>query len=232
MVNLSNSPTSHKPDVAVVSTGCCPADWRAYWRARHQLAQLVRAACGYRQPPAGRIVALGVIMTMCPTCGSDPCANPDFCRACRDADRRKARFRYAPLRPAPPPIADLPKASLKNKNWDEIAAEAWSSPGWKQAALEYCHTRGNRTLIAETPPEDLARLRRLMSDDVSLDTAWAELNDYRNRPTPRATIEAVMHAVRKRGLAALKEPATAERLERCDEAAKAEIERRIAHLQD
>jgi hypothetical protein len=39
-----------------------------------------------------------------------------------------------------------------------------------------------------------------------------------------------MHAVRERGLAALKESATAERLERCDAAARAEIERRIADL--
>jgi hypothetical protein len=50
------------------------------------------------------------------------------------------------------------------------------------------------------------------------------------RPTPEATIEAIMHAVRERGLAALKEPATAERLSRCDASAKAEIERRIANL--
>ena len=81
-----------------------------------------------------------------------------------------------------------------------------------------------------TPPEDLARLRRLMRDSVSLDAAWAELNDFRNRPTPKATIEAVMHAVRERGLAALKEPVTAERLERCDAAAKAEIEQLITKL--
>jgi hypothetical protein len=67
-----------------------------------------------------------------------------------------------------------------------------------------------------------------MSDNVSLDRAWAELNDFRNRPTPKATIEAVMHAVRERGLTALKVPVTAERLERCDAAAKAEIEQRIA----
>jgi hypothetical protein len=84
--------------------------------------------------------------------------------------------------------------------------------------------------IVETPPENLARLRRLMRDSVSLDAAWAELNDFRNRPTPKATIEAVMHAVRERGLAALTEPANIERLERCDAAAKAEIERRIAKL--
>jgi hypothetical protein len=164
----------------------------------------------------------------CSTCGADPCINPSFCRACRDADRRKTRPRYASPRPAPPPI-DLPKADLSSKDWKQIA-KAWNSPGWKQAALEYHHARGGHVLIVETPPEDLARLRRLMSDSVSLDAAWAELNDARNRPTPKTTIEAVMHAVRDHGLAALKEPVTAGRLERCDEAAKAEIERRIGNL--
>jgi hypothetical protein len=51
-----------------------------------------------------------------------------------------------------------------------------------------------------------------------------------NRPTPKATIDAVVFAVRERGLAALKEPANLERLSRCDAAAKAEIERRITKL--
>ena len=156
-----------------------------------------------------------------------PCANPDFCRACRDADRRKARGkrpRFAPLRPAPSPM-DLPKANLEGKNWKGIAAEAWA--GWKQAALEYHHARGNHALIVEIA---LARLHRLMSDSVSLYAAWAELNDFRNRPTPKTTIEAVIHAVRERGLAALKEPTTVERLERCDAAARADINRRIEKL--
>src|SRR5262249_17532095 len=36
------------------------------------------------------------------------------------------------------------------------------------------------------------------------------------RPTPQATIEAIMHSVRERGLGALREPATIERLSRCD----------------
>src|SRR6516225_3791330 len=129
-----------------------------------------------------------------------------------------------------PSTGFLPKANLDSKNWEEIAVGAWISAGWKQAALEYHHARGNRTLIVETPPEDLARLRRLMRDNVSLASAWAELNDPRNRPTPKATIDAVIHAVRERGLAALKEPVTAERLERCDAAAKAEIEQGIARL--
>jgi hypothetical protein len=63
---------------------------------------------------------------------------------------------------------------------------------------------------------------------VSIERAWTELNDPRNHPTPKATIEAMMHAVRERGLTALKEPANVERLGRCDAAAKAEIEQRIA----
>jgi hypothetical protein len=51
------------------------------------------------------------------------------------------------------------------------------------------------------------------------------------RPTPQATIEAIMYGVRAHGVAALKEPANAERLRRCDAAARAEINRRIAALQ-
>lgn len=69
-----------------------------------------------------------------------------------------------------------------------------------------------------------------MSDSVSLDAAWAELNDFRNRPTPKATVEAVVHAVRERGLAALKEPTTVERLKRCDAAARADTNQRIEKL--
>jgi len=30
-------------------------------------------------------------MTFCPTCGLDPCGNPQFCALCRAADARKAR---------------------------------------------------------------------------------------------------------------------------------------------
>ena len=48
------------------------------------------------------------------------------------------------------------------------------------------------------------------------------------RPTPQTTIEAICYAVRERGLDALKEPATIERLSRCDDTAQAEIRRRIA----
>jgi hypothetical protein len=49
-------------------------------------------------------------------------------------------------------------------------------------------------------------------------------------PTPQATIEAVMLSVRQRGLAALREPSTLERLKRCDQAARNQIDARLTKL--
>jgi hypothetical protein len=50
------------------------------------------------------------------------------------------------------------------------------------------------------------------------------------RPTPQVTIEGVVAAVRERGVKALTEPATLRRLGGCDEAARAEINRRLDAL--
>jgi hypothetical protein len=47
-------------------------------------------------------------------------------------------------------------------------------------------------------------------------------------PTSQATVEALMYCVRERGIQALKEPANIERLRRCDKAAKAQVNERIA----
>jgi hypothetical protein len=49
-------------------------------------------------------------------------------------------------------------------------------------------------------------------------------------PAPQTTIEAIMHCVRERGLAALKEPDNLERLKGCNAAARMEINRRIGSL--
>jgi hypothetical protein len=57
------------------------------------------------------------------------------------------------------------------------------------------------------------------------------VEEWERRYPPPPQIEAVVQCVRERGLAALKEPANIERLSRCDKAAKAEINRRIARLQ-
>jgi|SRR5262245_8696072 len=99
----------------------------------------------------------------------------------------------------------------------------WDAPFWREAAIEYHRDRPRGPAIE---PERLALLRRLMADDVSLERAWHELRD--NRPTPQTTIEAICYAVRQRGLDTLKEPATVERLSRCDAAALAQIDERIA----
>lgn len=50
------------------------------------------------------------------------------------------------------------------------------------------------------------------------------------RYAPKVTIEAIMYSVRERGLSALDEPATLERLSRCDAAALDKIDQRIAKL--
>jgi hypothetical protein len=52
------------------------------------------------------------------------------------------------------------------------------------------------------------------------------------RPTPQATIEAILYCVRQRGPQALSEPANVERLRRCDASALAEIDSRIATFKD
>jgi hypothetical protein len=73
-------------------------------------------------------------------------------------------------------------------------------------------------------------LRKLLDPNVGLDKARRLLND--RRPTPEATVEAILYSVRERGVAALKEPANVDRLSRCDQAALAEIDRRVAKLKD
>jgi hypothetical protein len=65
---------------------------------------------------------------------------------------------------------------------------------------------------------------------MSLDALATVLNDPKRHPTPQSTIDAVLHCVRTRGVEALKEPANIERMMRCDEAAKTQINTRLAKL--
>ena len=64
--------------------------------------------------------------------------------------------------------------------------------------------------------------------EMSLAALWDHLN--RPRKTPQTTIEAVIHSVRARGVAALQEPANIERLLECDDDSRIEINERIARL--
>jgi hypothetical protein len=57
-------------------------------------------------------------------------------------------------------------------------------------------------------------------------------DDRTERPTPQTVIEAVLVSVRARGLAALREPANLQRLVTLDDAARAQINTRIAKLEE
>ena len=72
--------------------------------------------------------------------------------------------------------------------------------------------------------------RRLPANWQSLGALWDRLNDPLRHLTPAVTVEAVMYAIRERGLCALKEVATKERLACCDRTARGEINRRIGAM--
>src|SRR6516164_986641 len=65
-------------------------------------------------------------------------------------------------------------------------------------------------------------------NEISIDAPYRELN--KPSATAQTIVEAIMGAVRQRGLAALKDAANVERLARCDQAARAQINQRIARL--
>src|SRR5262245_57791397 len=91
------------------------------------------------------------------------------------------------------------------------ADDAWSAPGWREAAAEYHQERNGRTLVVEIEPERLTRLRELMADDVTFERAWHEINHPTDRAAAR-TVEALMLGLREHGVAALAEPKTRRRL--------------------
>jgi hypothetical protein len=63
---------------------------------------------------------------------------------------------------------------------------------------------------------------------MSIDALYRDLN--KPSATPQATVEAIMVAVRERGLAALEEAANVERLVRCHQVARRQINERITRL--
>jgi hypothetical protein len=65
-------------------------------------------------------------------------------------------------------------------------------------------------------------------DSMPLDELWRLFNE--RRPTPQTIVEAIMLAIRERGMVALKEPATKARLARCDAEAIKQIDQHITKL--
>jgi hypothetical protein len=99
---------------------------------------------------------------------------------------------------------------------EEPAAQAmtpWDAQSWRDAAVEYHRDRPGR-LAVEIELKRLARLRRLMADDISIDRAWHELEA--DRTAPQATVDALMFSLR-RGIDELTQPSTLRRLSTLDE---------------
>jgi hypothetical protein len=111
---------------------------------------------------------------------------------------------------------------------DADRGDAWTAPGWREAALDYHKARDGCVSIASYAPEHLARLRRLMDDSISLDRAWHELND---RPSGAAasTVEALMFGLRDGLVALSKNP---ERLRRLSELNAEQLRAVCERLQD
>src|SRR5262249_16661039 len=66
--------------------------------------------------------------------------------------------------------------------------------GWREAARQYHANRGQRCAIVEINADRLARLRRLLDPDVSLDRTYNELAKLRE--LPKSTSDAAEYLVR------------------------------------
>jgi hypothetical protein len=113
-------------------------------------------------------------------------------------------------------------------DWKTRAEQAWNAPSRREAAQQH----SERTSGRQRESTESVRARRLLDDSVSLERAWREIDDARNRSTPESTVDALVYCVRQRGLAALEEPENVGRLRRCDAGAKAQFNSRIAKLGD
>jgi hypothetical protein len=64
----------------------------------------------------------------------------------------------------------------------------WFAAGWREAAREYHESRSGRVSVVPHSDGELARLRRLLADGVSLDHAWHELAKRAPGDVPLATL--------------------------------------------
>jgi hypothetical protein len=109
---------------------------------------------------------------------------------------------------------------------EEAAAQSmtpWDAPSWRDAAVEYHRDRPGR-LAVEIELKRLARLGRLMADEISIDRAWHQLEA--DRTAPKATVDALMFSLR-RGIKELTQPSTLRRLSTLDQGQVKDVCRRV-----
>ena len=100
---------------------------------------------------------------------------------------------------------------------------------------DFATLRPNQSIAKLLPPpgwdDHWAEAARAYRDECEKSLGDVARNVVRQSwPTPQSTVEAVMLSVHERGLAALEEPDTLERLSRCDASAHEKINRRITAL--
>jgi hypothetical protein len=96
----------------------------------------------------------------------------------------------------------------------------------RQDTFEEACRRADEKRRRQVEPERLAQLRRLLDDNVSLERAWAELNQRHRSDAPQATVEALVFSLRD-GIAALGRPATLLRLSELSDAQLREVAVRV-----
>ena len=109
-----------------------------------------------------------------------------------------------------------PIKDLSGQEFGQLSAEkAWDAPSWRDK------DRNGRRLSVEIEPKRLARLRRLLLSETSLERAWHELNRGDGQ-APQALVEALMYGLR-RGVEELTKPDALQRLSQLSQAQLLEV---------
>jgi hypothetical protein len=85
-------------------------------------------------------------------------------------------------------------APPRDDDVDADADDPWDDPGWGDAAREYHAARGKKVSVVNYTPDELARLRALMADDVSIERVYAEAKEQRPGAAT-ATLEAAEYLI-------------------------------------
>jgi hypothetical protein len=75
---------------------------------------------------------------------------------------------FAPVRDDLPRHEDVVPESIDD--------DPWSAPGWREAAIDYHEIRGKNASIVSYTPDELEKSRRLLDDDVSIESAWHQVS--------------------------------------------------------